>query len=360
VRVDVITDDAGLAELAPDWDRLAGALGRPLASAAWLHAWWRHLAPEAAVSRVIVCRRGPDVVGVLPLFARLRGGLWRYATFGGADAAVGTWLVTEGGAAETVRATAAALRRLRPGVASLALTGLSETDDASLGLARRWPAVRLGRRSEVAPALDAHPEGFSAWMAGKSRNFRKSTGQSRRRLEREGARIVRASGSAAVEQTLAAFHRLHADRWGTRSPLSPPGALAALREVAAPPGGRRRLRAWSLVGPLGEIAAVELVLCAGDTELFWTGGWDEAWTRFSPSTTLLLAALEDAHTRGVHTVDLGPGNQEWKRRFADRTRTLSDVALLPVGWRGTVVAGSTLVGAGLRRARAVAANVGRG
>jgi CelD/BcsL family acetyltransferase involved in cellulose biosynthesis len=356
VRVDVITDDAGIAQLGPDWDRLAQELGRPLASPAWLTAWWRHLAPAGAVPRIIACRRGPDLIAVLPLFGRQRGGLWRYATFGDATAASDVWLAAAGAGPEVSWARGPALRRLRPGPASLTLFGQEAGVEASDELARRWPAVRSERASQQAPSLTTHPDGFEAWMAAKSRNFRKSMGQSRRRLEREGARVVRTTDPVSGGRALAAFHRLHSARWGPRSPLSSERALAALRDTAAALGDRGRLWAWTLFDPADEVAAVELVMCAGGTHLFWSGGWDEAWMRFSPSMVLLLAAVEDAHAQGARTVDLGPGDQRWKHRFADRERTLVDVALLPLGWRGTLAGGSSLVGAGLRRARSVVAS----
>src|SRR5207237_381865 len=86
---------------------------RPYCAPAWMLAWWRHAAPRRAALRVILVRRGDELLGVAPFFVdRGYGGLARYrflaagtsmrveplACPGAEGAVAGAWAVGGGGA----------------------------------------------------------------------------------------------------------------------------------------------------------------------------------------------------------------------------------------------------------------------
>src|SRR6266516_5632848 len=77
----------GLEHLYAEWEALAASSALPLMAPGWLLAWWRHLAPQRALLRVVEVREDTALVGLAPFFVvpprhghrvayRLLGGGW--------------------------------------------------------------------------------------------------------------------------------------------------------------------------------------------------------------------------------------------------------------------------------------------
>jgi CelD/BcsL family acetyltransferase involved in cellulose biosynthesis len=349
----IVTNDETASRLAPEWDALAVARGRPLASPYWLLAWRRHLAPPGALLRVVAARADGRLVGVIPLIAVRRHGLWRYETLGGTEMALRGAVLADAGWVDVLApALEAALARRGPAPAELRLGRMERADPVASALARRRHA-RWGP-PRAAPVLATHPDGFESWMAGKSGNFRQQVRRARRRLERGGAVLRRAGTADEVGEALDAFDRLHGLRFGDRSPLARAETAAAMREAASALAPSGRFFAWTIADRHDATVAVQLFVRAGDTMLFWNGGWDEGWAPAKPGFTTLVAAVEDAHARGVRLIDLGEGDQHYKRRLADGDRPVAELVLRPRTWRGGLSAGDAATRALVRRARRAA------
>ncbi len=82
--------------------------------------------------------------------------------------------------------------------------------------------------------------------------------------------------------------------------------------------GRVCLTTWERQG---QIAMVDLGVGAGREMSSWVRGFDPAWGRFSPGIVNLAALAEHTASTGYSVLDLGPGEESYKARFAD-------------GWRG--------------------------
>jgi hypothetical protein len=93
-----------------------------------------------------------------------------------------------------------------------------------------------------------------------------------------------------------------------------------------------RARIW-VVEAADEIVAADLHVIAGSRMCCFNGGIHPGWTKESLGSLLLEAAVQDAHALGMETLDLGSGNQPFKRRFADADAPLSWNSLLPRGRR---------------------------
>jgi CelD/BcsL family acetyltransferase involved in cellulose biosynthesis len=128
--------------------------------------------------------------------------------------------------------------------------------------------------------------------------------------------------------------RLHADRWegrGASSIVAGGERLAAAYEAVGHQlldQGGFRLRMLELDG---EPISAQLFTEIGGEVIYLNGGWDERHAQFKPAMLGILDALEDAFARGDRRLDLGPGAQPYKLRFADGDQPLAWSVLIAPG-----------------------------
>jgi CelD/BcsL family acetyltransferase involved in cellulose biosynthesis len=343
VQGELITHPAELEALAPAWDRLAVTCGRPYAAPAWQLGWWRRAAPPGARPLVLVARDCDEVAGVLALFGQAgRSGLERLRVMG-APMAQGTGpLALPGREAQAARAFAQALAQVRrPRPATLELEGVLEGRRWAALLGDGWPrgarpAVLRGA-AVLAPLARLGAPSLDAWLATRSANFRQQLRRSRRRLESRGASFRRVDGADEIAALLPAFVALHEGRWRERGGSRAVGAdtQPVLAEVAAALDGTARLT-MELVEVEGRPVSAHLFLAAGEETTYWLGGFDEAYAADKPGLVALLEGVEHALGRGATRLDLGPGDQPYKRRFADAERELHWLTLVLPGPRRAV------------------------
>lgn len=143
-----------------------------------------------------------------------------------------------------------------------------------------------------------------------------------------------AASSEAVEAALVQFERLHQGRWqhrGGSAALSEP--VSRMLRGAADQLGPARFQIWTAeVDQAGAVASA-VFLTAGAEMHYWLGGFDERWSRWSPSLLLLVEAVQYAADCGCHRMSLGPGAQAYKYRIATGEDLLDSVDLMPRGTR---------------------------
>ena len=327
-------------QLAPHldaWDALAAEAGRPFCAPAWMLAWWREGRGGDARLRVVLALDADGaLVGVGPFFAQV--GPLRLAEYrllgAGFCHRIGP-LARGGRERDVATAIAAGLADASPPVASVVFEGVDATDPWPELIADGWVAARGGRRPRLrtdvtmdAPSIELDAD-YEAWMARRQRSFRKESRRVARRLAEEGVRGRLTNEPAAIEALL----RLHHARWEERGGSNVGGeAQRVAVEASRLLDDERRLAVALLEGPDGPIAA-ELVLRAGDAVVFWTGGFDPAWSKLAPGTQAMLLALEAAAAAGVRAADLGGGAHEYKWRMSDGNRPLAWRTLFPLGRR---------------------------
>jgi CelD/BcsL family acetyltransferase involved in cellulose biosynthesis len=320
---ELVADPDRLAELAPAWDALAVACGRPLCAPAWMLAWWRHLpAPGARLSVVAVHDAG-ELVAVAPFVAEPKSaGRTDLRMLGGAMPRTGP-LALPGREWDAAEAVAETLARARPRADVIALESGPIASHWPRALAERWPGPlrpplrRYYVQDSHVVSLDAGS--LDAWLAGKRSHFRKRMKKLRREVAAAGG-VARAATAETLSADVAAFMRLHASRWegrGESAIVARERQLTAVYEEVAQAhlaDGRFRLYVLELDG---EPVAAELLAAAGGEVSSINGGWDEAHARIGVSNACMLYAIEDAFARGDRRLDWGPGDQLFKRRFAD-------------------------------------------
>lgn len=305
------------------WDGLATAAGRPFCAPAWMLSWWREGRSGDARLRVVLVLDGDgELVGVGPFFAQV--GPLRLAEYrllgAGFCHRIGP-LARVGREREVAGALAHALATMTPAAASIVFEGIDATDPWPGLVADSWPGRRRPRlRTDVtmdAPAI-ALDGAYEAWMARRERKFRKEARRTARRLEEDGVQGRIAADDAAI----AALLQLHHARWQERGGSNVGDeAQRVITGAAKALGDDGRLAVALLEGPDGPVAA-ELVLRAGESIVFWGGGFDPAWAKHAPGTQAMLLALEAAAAEGVGTADLGGGAHEYKWRLSDENRPL--------------------------------------
>lgn len=314
------------------WDALAVAAGRPYCAPAWALAWWRHAAPPGADLRVLVMTEADEVVAMAPFFAvgSAIGPVYRLLA---SDISPRVEpLAVSGREAEAAHAFAGALAAADPRPAAVVFKEVPRDSVWPELLRERWPgsAPRVLREGMVvAPTIGLEGRGFDGFLAALPSKRRGKLRRDRRQLEERGARYRLAGTPDEVARGLAEFARLHYERWDPRggSAALNPRVEQMLEDVSSELLEEGRFRLYTIdVGE--ETITAQLFVTAGGEVTYWLGGFDLDWSRYGPGNQAIVAALEEAAERGEQRLDLGPGEQDYKRRMADGEDVLESVTLV--------------------------------
>ena len=337
LRATVVNHVAPGSEVHAAWDELARRCAAPLATPAWMLAWWRRARPAGARLRVVTVSEGSRVVAVVPLYAEpIEGGLHRYRLLAGPLVGRGVPLVAAADADAVVPVLAAALRALEPRPDLIAFDSVPAAHAWAERLAEAWPTPRRPSLWTGFPLTAPYVpvrSSFAEWLATRHKDVRQSLRRHRRRLERDDA-VFRLAGPAELERDLQTLFDLHHGRWAERggSAYLDDTAMAVARDAApqlVPDGG---FRVWVLeLG--GRPVAAQALLAAGGCAVGWIGGFDDRWARYQPALQTIVRALEDAFDRPDDRLSLGPGMFAYKAKLADHHEQLVDAVLVPPGPR---------------------------
>lgn len=299
-------------------------------------AWWKHIAQPASELRIVAVHEGSELIGLAPWFAQTEDSGRVDLRFLGAEMSDRVDVLCQPGReSEVAQALRKAVRALRPRPDLVAFEAVplssSWTRRLSSGWSGRLQLARYLNSARPAPAVTLPSGAPEQWLADRSSNFRSQMGRMRRRLEKQGGAVRHISDSSEITSAIDAMLALHTSRWEGRgdSGLRRPGVPEMLCESAAALGPDR-LRLWAAEIE-GEPISVQLFLAAGTEVKYWNGGWSEEHAGLKPSMLTILAALEDAISRGERKLDLGVGTHQYKQRFADGQDTLT--------WGGIIVRG---------------------
>ena len=335
---EILSDPERVDALAPEWHALAAACGEPMALPAWLLTFSRQLAGARETPQVVTVRDGDRLVGLAPLCADLKRprAAAGYRLLAG-DMPRATPIALAGHEWEAAGAVANALATATPRVMTLALESIPVARVWPRALAEQWPTRMRPLLREYftmsSPTVSLEQESFDAWLAAKSSNFRSQMRRMRRRFAEAGG-SGRFTTPATLRDDMAAMMRLHAGRWEGRGASSIVAGGERLADAYEAVGhllldaGELRLRILELDG---EPISAQLFTAVGGEVIYLNGGWDERHAQFKPAMLGILDAIEDAFARGDRRLDLGPGAQPYKLRFADGNAPLAWSVLVPPG-----------------------------
>ena len=324
LATEVITDLARASELTREWEALAVAASKPVAGASWVLGWWRHVAPEQTVARVIVVRDGERLVGMAPFYlASQRRGVAEYRLMASDFGACMEPLALPGRERELGEAIAIALSSTAPRadvigfgpmpIASPWVDAVRESIPGRLGaLVRRT-------RMEGAPIVELREPDFESWFQTLGSKLRRDLRRSERSFEEAGG-TVRWTDASTLRDDAQSFARLHAGRWESRgwSRLADLGERLPdwVVEVVSPliDEGRAGLCVLELDG---EPICIDLHFSAGEEVVGVNVGWDQAHAKLGPAKLVLLRVIERAYANGAARVNLGNGTLSNKVRIAN-------------------------------------------
>ncbi len=328
--VSVVCDPALLGPLEDDWRRLAEAAGNPYLTPEW-HSACR--AREGARPVVVAVRSDDGALrGVLPLIRTGSGPFRRLRFPGDGLGDTYTMLVAPGdAAAEVGRLAGRALAASGVGWDAIALYYVDAGAPWLAGfLDGLGGAVALRRGEVVRPWVDLSAGDWAEYLATLKRKDRKETRRLERRALEAGASYRTLEEPGEVEDGMATLFRLHDMRWEDRggSSLAGEEPRTVLSAFAAAAAARGWLRLW-LLEIDGDRAAAELAWRIGERQLHYQSGFHPDRAALGVGIVLFAHALEDAMEAGVAEADLGMGESDYKRRYAQRERVASLLVAVP-------------------------------
>lgn len=204
------------------------------------------------------------------------------------------------------------------------------------------PMAELPHQRSMNPAFVMHlAEGFEALLArGNAKRKRKKFRQQCREAEAAGGyRLLIPADAGAINRVLDAFFRQKSERLraqGIRNVFGSRQAQHFLRDLA--------LRSIGMKEPLLRLFALEIggtiraVFGAGIHEHHMSGYFSsistDELTQMSPGEMLLYMMVEHAVGEGHVIIDLGAGDERYKRSWCDERLEMFDV-ILPASVLGT-------------------------
>jgi CelD/BcsL family acetyltransferase involved in cellulose biosynthesis len=161
-----------------------------------------------------------------------------------------------------------------------------------------------------------------------------------RKAEREHGpvRFVPQSTDAALLDTVIALKRRQYSATGSRDYFADAGHVRLLHRLLAERGTAfGGMLSAVYVGP--HLLAAHFGLRAGPVLHWWFPVYDPAFSRLDPGWMLLRAVIEASPDLGLERIDLGRGDDEWKRRSSTGYQVVYQGAVVPNPFRrGTVLA----------------------
>ncbi|MBB4197317.1 hypothetical protein CCR94_16975 [Rhodoblastus sphagnicola] len=349
ISISVLSSQEELQALAPEWQRLFGAmtLRTPSKSPLWQLTWWKHFGarPSALARhemRVFVLRDdGGQLVAVAPMMRTRRPGfgpgLFSELQFFGADP-----YVTQ------LRGPVCRRERL-PEVCARLAAHVKTLQDCDFV---QWRGMAPGSSREdciVQPQLEdvdsvlPMAESWDAFHAALPKKTRKHLRKSQNDLCADNVHYafgVTTAPEAACD-SLQRFYALHARRAALKDVTSHPNVFDGARSRAFLDDycGRMAcngdLRLFEIrVG--GEIVAIRLGFALGDELYLYFSGYDPDYGRYSIMTTLMAETLRWAHEQNVRLVNLSSGIDRSKTRFRPELVTTEGFYTRGAGWRGAL------------------------
>ena len=306
-----------LAELEPEWKRLAERTGNIFSSWEWAEVWWRHFGRDRDLQLVRVTSHG-RLVAILPLYVfSKRPNVIRFIGHGPADELAPVCAAADRVAA--ARALRSILARLRPDVLLV----------ERLAGDRAWGALLGGRVMvrEGSPVVDLAGTTWDALMGSWSPNMRSQIRRSERRLEREhGLRFRLAADGERLDRDLDLLFDLHAVCWPDTHSEFARAHRSFHREFAAVALERGWLRLWFLEAE-GQPVAAQLVYRFCGVDSYYQSGRSPEWQRQSVGTVLMAHTIRTALADGMREYRLLRGHEPYKYRLATRDPELETVAM---------------------------------
>ena len=249
-------------------------------------------------------------------------------------------LAAPGRESEVASAVARCLATVAPRPSALIFEGVRDDSPWPRLLAEAWPSVRAPRLyreySMPAPYLELEAQSFDAWFGSQTAHFRSRMRRGLRKLESGGGELRLVSPPGDKARYVSEFARLHYSQWEPHggSGVLTEGVRKMLLEAALQSDGEGPVELWAIDLPTGTVS-VQIVVRTGGEASHWLGGIDSALAAMRPGPAILTLTrlIEHAFSSGIGRLDLGAGDQPFKREFAEKAETLEWLTLCVSRWQ---------------------------
>lgn len=327
---DVITDLESIDAVEDDWRRLAVERGNAFLTPDWFRCWWRHYGGDATPFVTLSRDAGGGLRGLMPLL--LPGsGRPRVCRFAGAN--LGDHFHPLARPEDEAEVAAAAGEALRDAPHPWSVIALDKAELERPWLEALTEATGARTTSFVrAPAplpridLTGHAD-WDAYLASRSSNLRQQVRRFERRLAKDHeVRLRRTESAAELERDMATLFDLHDLRWEGQTSLSSGTARDFHSEFAAVALRHGWLRLW-LLEVDGEPIAAWYGWRLGGRYAYYNGGFDPERSPLRPGLVLLAGVIRAAIEEGADEFDFLLGDESYKSRFAEDSRTVHNVVV---------------------------------
>jgi CelD/BcsL family acetyltransferase involved in cellulose biosynthesis len=312
----------------------------------WISTWWDVYGGESALHVLVARRPGQHIVGIAPFRLRRRRlfglGFLSVIEFIGAGSDVtpdGLDVFAETGHADVVVAAFARALATDPRVQAVDLRPLAG-ESSNLPRLQRELALHDGlvecHTHSVCPVMNLPPT-WGAFVADRSRNYRKKIGEYERRLARDlDVRVRRTETREDLARDMPALVRLHGERWGGESRAFQSVQYRRFHErLARLMLDRGALRLFTLESGSRSLA---MLYCFSDGHryYYYQAGRDPELSRYRVGFVLMHQAMKAAIEEGVEVFDFLRGAEEYKYHWAVRHQMNVQLQYWKT-WRGRAV-----------------------
>ncbi len=325
LEVREITTDADMKSLRPEWNALVerSRSAGVFQTWEWLFCCRKHFCARKALRLLTVWQDG-RLVGIAPLEAAHVWGLpvTRLQFIGGEVSDYMDIIADPDLESEVTEAIFNHLRALG-GWHALDLQQLPPDSPALVNP----PANRAQvYEQEICPYLPL-PETWQAFLAGLSKKARSNLSYYERKSAKEFSMTMGVLGEDDLDEGMDAFFRLHQARWQRRKL---PGTFYSPRMRAFHTEAARLLQScgWLRLHGIrldGTLQAVLYCFAHKRKGYYYLGGFEPELSRYSLGTVLTGAAIRDAIELGLTEFDFLRGNEPYKTRWTQQSRTTSRI-----------------------------------
>lgn len=341
----VIRTVDGFRQLRTEWDVLLRESGicSPFLTWEWMFAWWQHYSQDRGDRKlaIVVGRRGGELAAILPGYVRRRKalGLSTFAFLGTEYESTDYLQAIEAveSAATALPAMLAFLIQEESHLDVLDLSNILASHSTLATLKAFAHATRSSYESQLhrtCPYICVSGD-WDTYLGNLSSKMRKNVRRSTRQVLAAGAEFGLVQDRHQVRDAVSDLFALHARRFVIKNAQT--GFRAATRgsfhaEVSELFFDRDILRLFRLTVDGRTIATLYCFEYAGGL-FYFQGGMDPSWDKLSAGTVLVGHAIKYAFERGLGLFDFMRGDEAYKFRWTDTTRSIVAVRI-GVSWRG--------------------------
>jgi CelD/BcsL family acetyltransferase involved in cellulose biosynthesis len=318
LSAEMLTSEEEFIRIRDEWNELFNLCKSPCVfqSFTWNYTWWKYLGKSFTLAIVIV-REDGNLVGVGPFIVKKRFSVPEIQPIGALEY-LGLLLDDD-----------------REDVAQVIASKLSEAFPKGVVHIRNYAAGNFGVDVFIASMMAegwkeqrwvrdiSHyiycKDGFSGYLATKSRKSRRNLRYNRTKLERKGKVIVtHFQGLELTEETVVRIAQIQQRSWLLRRGAGYIGT-AFYRELL-PALAQQGLAELFILSIDTEDVAFILNFCSGDTHYAISTAFNEKFDDVSPGQILWLDCIKSILDRNNRIYDLPFGDAKYKRFWCNRTK----------------------------------------